>query len=85
MTLITVQICKYPLYSGYGPLNTDCPPSLCPPLSVMPLGAWTSFGRAWVEPVGRIFWAGTEVGVDKGVSVDKGVDIYYARQFLLVY
>ena len=29
--------------------------------SVMPLGSWTSFGREWAEPVGRIFWAGTEV------------------------
>ncbi|GAX83735.1 hypothetical protein CEUSTIGMA_g11160.t1 [Chlamydomonas eustigma] len=27
----------------------------------MPLGAWTSFGTAWSAPVGRIFWAGTEV------------------------
>ena len=29
--------------------------------SVMPLGAWTSFGKAWSEPVGRVFWASTEV------------------------
>ena len=24
-------------------------------------GAWTSYGKVWREPVGRIFWAGTEV------------------------
>ena len=23
--------------------------------------SWTSFGKAWSEPVGRVFWAGTEV------------------------
>ena len=27
----------------------------------MPPGVWTSFGPAWREPVGKIFWAGTEV------------------------
>ena len=26
----------------------------------MTTGAWTSFGPAWREPVGRIVWAGTE-------------------------
>lgn len=29
--------------------------------SYMTPGAWTGYGPAWREPVGRIFWAGTEV------------------------
>ncbi len=29
--------------------------------AVMPIGAWTTYGEAWAAPVGKIFWAGTEV------------------------
>jgi len=31
--------------------------------SYMSPGAWTGYGPAWREPVGRIYWAGTEVAV----------------------
>ncbi|MGI0482216.1 flavin monoamine oxidase family protein [Geminocystis sp. CENA526] len=46
--------------------------------SYMTPGAWTSFGSAWREPVGRIVWAGTEssprwAGYYEG-AIQSGID-----------
>lgn len=55
--------------------------------SYMPPGAWTSFGPAWREPVGRVVWAGTEssprwAGFYEG-AIQAGLDAAKTVQALL--
>ncbi|MCT0226217.1 FAD-dependent oxidoreductase [Synechococcus sp. CS-1328] len=55
--------------------------------SYMTTGAWTSFGPAWREPVGRIVWAGTEsstrwAGFYEG-AIQAGLDAAATVQSLL--
>jgi len=50
-------------------------------------GAWTSFGPAWREPVGRVVWAGTEssarwAGYYEG-AIQAGMDASNTVQKLL--